>query len=758
MTIAGLAIVQRFMPNAPVMVRLAGGMLAGIVGSAWITYIVALALSGLTDDSLMVGILVTLAVHGAIIGYWGRELRIDQFRLAPFEVIFIGLALVFSFWLMDNRLAEYDGHLMVSAETWGDTALHTALSRSFSWGANYPTEYPFFANEPVRYHFGYDFFAGALQKGGMSVLLSFNLPGALGFTAMMMVLFSIGRMLFYQGEKTAHWWQSRAIWVGLIAVCVLLTNQSLEWVRWVERTGSLGAAIDPANWWNHPSDRVPGTNYLSIGPYYPDKIAIFNTLNVYLTQTHLIIGMATVLFVTFGLLQPLRTGAPLHRDRMLFLGVLFGASFWLNGVLYIAAGVFFGSLLVFFAFTGSWRHAEKVASTPKSVAHPPDTSLARQLVLPLKRPLTLPLVRPLVGVFRVSPNAPLAVPLSETVSGAFWSELMRWTKMAAWFIVPALVLAIPQSIWLNGGSLSNDGAFRTHIGYLVCSSPNSACHANGEMDLLNPRHWQEFMEYWALNEGLVFPLLAIAAFIGTRSDRKILGAVMAVFVFGSLFQLSRDLGGHNHKIFNLWEVLAAPFIAYAIVELWNIGKDNFGTVQLRMRTLQPFAWMIVPVLFFFLVVSGLLDFMTVKNDFKVPVFGDKQASIDWIDDNTAGDAVFLIEPGNLYTAPTLAGRGAFLGYDSWAGSAGYDVDKRLAAIQTIYAALSKDEACRLLTDNEIDYVLIGPDERTSDRFALNEVVFTDGFVLAGTADQSGSPVNFYDVARSCEPGNAVAVP
>src|SRR5258708_3885796 len=69
--------------------------------------------------------------------------------------------------------------LLVSSETWGDTALHTALSKSFSAGANYPTEYPFFANDPIKYHFGFDFFAGVLQKGGLSVLLSFNLPGAL---------------------------------------------------------------------------------------------------------------------------------------------------------------------------------------------------------------------------------------------------------------------------------------------------------------------------------------------------------------------------------------------------------------------------------------------------------------------------------------------------------------------------------------------------------------------------------------------------
>jgi uncharacterized membrane protein len=122
------------------------------------------------------------------------------------------------------------------------------------------------------------------------------------------------------------------------------------------------------------------------------------------------------------------------------------------------------------------------------------------------------------------------------------------------------------------------------------------------------------------------------------------------------------------------------------------------------------------------------------------------------------DAVFLVAPGNLYTAPTLAGRGVFLGYDPWASSAGYDVNARAPVIQAIYAATSKDEACRLLTENDIDYVLIGPDERTSERFALNEATFVGGFALAGTAEQSGSPVDFYSVKDTCGAGSAVAAP
>jgi hypothetical protein len=477
-----------------------------------------------------------------------------------------------------------------------------------------------------------------------------------------------------------------------------MTNQSMEFIRYFERTGSLGDALNPHSWWNLGERSQWTQGYLSIGPYTEDKIAIFNTLNVFLTQTHLIIGMAVVLFVAFGLLQPLRFGQQMPRQRMLLLGLLFGMSFWLNGVLYITAGVFFGALLVVFALSGAFRHAQKAT---------PDRRVQE-----------------------------------------FAREFWRWAKEGAWFIVPALALAVPQAVWLNGG-LGSDGSVRTHVGYLVCSSPNSNCYANGEMDLANLSHWGEFVNYWLLNQGLMFPLLLVAFAIGTRSDLKILAAVMAVFVFGSLFQLSRDLGGHNHKIFNLWEILASLFVAYALVEIWNAGGRRLGQLSVAAPAVRVAGYAIVPVAFLFLVLSGLLDFMTIKNDWEVPVFGDNQPAVDWIDKNTEPDSVFLTAWGELYTAPTLAGRSVFLGYDPWASSAGYDVGPRIQVIGAIYGAQAKDAACGLLTDNDIDYVLIGPAERSGNRFALNEALFRDSFVAAGSAPAGAAQIDVYDVAASC---------
>lgn len=726
LTIAGILVVTRFMPKAPVMVRIAGGFLAGIVFSGWITYACAYGLHSATSDSLLIGLIVSIAVNVAVISALSLRFRLSDYKLAPLEIVLIGLALVFSFWLMNQRLmvqTDQPGDpLVVSSNTWGDTALHVALSKSFSQGDNYPTEYPFYAHEPIRYHFGYDFFAGALQEGGFSVQWAFNLPGALGFTAMMIMLFALARFLFAGyggGTRNPGSLRNFGVWTGLVAVALLMTNSSFAFIRYFDQFDNAGLsftdALDPnggagtsaLGWWHL-------NRYLALGPYDVgqgvDIISLFNTPNVYLTQTHLIIGMAIVLFVAFGLVQPLRNGHPLTPLRGGFLGVLFGLCFWINGVLYIAVGVFFASLLIVFAGFAAYRHAEKGDS--------------QELAVEFGR--------------------------------HFWTK----TKEYAWFFVPGLLLAIPQVYWLNGNSFAASGDVSTHIGYLVCSG-NAGCHGvdgsgNAQMDLLSLHDWGKFVEYWWYNAGLAIPLMMLAMIWGSRSDRKIFFAAMMVFVFASTVQLSRDLGGHNHKVINLWENLVDPFVAFGLVGLWNVSADQVKVLGSKIdgRVVSYTAKAVVPIVFFFLVFSGLLDFMTIKNDFKVAVYGERQPSIDWIDENLPRDAVFLTVWGDLYTSPTMAGRRVYLGYDPWVGSAGYDANTRKDREAQMYGATDKASACTLLTQEGIDYVEIGHDERQkASTLNLNEGLYVTNFTVAGSVEEQrgGQPetVTYYDVAASC---------
>jgi hypothetical protein len=183
-------------------------------------------------------------------------------------------------------------------------------------------------------------------------------------------------------------------------------------------------------------------------------------------------------------------------------------------------------------------------------------------------------------------------------------------------------------------------------------------------------------------------------------------------------------------------------------------------IRIDMDPFRGIALALCAIAFGVLVASGIVDFMTVKNDFKVRVFGDppEPEAIQWINDNTPKDAVFLTDWDQLYTVPTLAGRGVFLGYSPWAGSAGYDVPPRVKTIVEIYTAQSKTTACSLLTGNEIDYVMISAAERGGTHFQLNEALFNDQFTLAGAIPLGGDAFTVYDVQKSCGSAAVSAAP
>jgi hypothetical protein len=703
-TIAAIAVVQRLFPRMSPLGRLAGGYVVGVLASAWLTFGVAWALAWATESNLEIGILVTIVVSGGVIGWLGRDLRPAQFKMSLVEGLCLAGSLAFGFWLIGSRLSG--DPLTVSAEPWADAAYHITILRSFSEGHNYPPSFPFFGGETMRYHFGTDFFAGALEVGGLPVEWTLNLPGSLGFAAMMIFIFEIGRLLF------------RSTWVGAIAVIIVITNGSLAFLRFLEFYDLAIYDIDGiiSKMWDH-------RGYLAIGPYArsvgydgqadmfnnpADRISLFWTPNIWLTQTQLIMGMALVLFVTLGLLGPLKEDRPFTRLQALLLGLVMGGTFWVNGVLWVPAMGFMLVLVVLFVFYRRDLRSD-IRRTRKAFGEG----------------------RLFGAIGRRLPSLPGRYP-----------ELL-------YFLGPAIILALPQVLWLNGGT--GGGAFDFHLGYLTCTTPRATdCYP--DFELMESGAWVELVRYWWMNLGVGLPLLILGLVLAKPRERLVGLAVMSIFVFGNLFQLGRDLGGHGHKIFNLWEILISVFAAYGFVALWDLVKRNIklGDLTINREWINWGLRALMPLIFVALVFSGIIDFMTVKNDPRFGVFSGQEAAIEWIQNETDRDAMFLTVYGDPYTTPGLAGRPLFWGgFEPWTSDKGHDITGRQQIIQQIYGAATKEDACRLLLENDIAYVQIGGSERAGNKFTVNSQLFESQFVRAYTQD--AGPLMYFDVAASCEP-------
>lgn len=99
------------------------------------------------------------------------------------------------------------------------------------------------------------------------------------------------------------------------------------------------------------------------------------------------------------------------------------------------------------------------------------------------------------------------------------------------------------------------------------------------------------------------------------------------------------------------------------------------------------------------------------------------AAVEWIRNNTPGDAIVLESKGASYRSnynriSTITGRQTLMGWDGhesqWRGEAfGEMAQGRDQALETIYRGGTPDQIRRTLDEWQIDYVYIGPIERTN---------------------------------------------
>ncbi|GAE89762.1 hypothetical protein [Acetivibrio straminisolvens] len=92
-----------------------------------------------------------------------------------------------------------DGVMKIGWSVSSDFSPHLAVIRSFSYGFNFPTEYPHFADGNMRYHFMFMFLAGNLEFLGLRIDWAFNLPAILSIVSFLTLLYSFAVLLL--GEK-----------------------------------------------------------------------------------------------------------------------------------------------------------------------------------------------------------------------------------------------------------------------------------------------------------------------------------------------------------------------------------------------------------------------------------------------------------------------------------------------------------------------------------------------------------------------------
>ena len=175
-----------------------------------------------------------------------------------------------------------DGQFVMKSKLYSDFGAHLPLIRSFSHGANWPPEYPFFVGEPIRYHYFFYLIVGMLERVGLQIDLALNIPSAVGMTMLLFMVYKIA-LLFFKRRL-----------IGLLAVVLVIFNGSLAFVEYFNQQGWTWQALLA----------IPEqVQFASFGPWSGRLVAAFWNWNIFTNQRHLALGYGLVLVAIFPLLK-----------------------------------------------------------------------------------------------------------------------------------------------------------------------------------------------------------------------------------------------------------------------------------------------------------------------------------------------------------------------------------------------------------------------------------------------------------------------
>ena len=243
------------------------------------------------------------------------------------------LLFVFSSFLMWKTFqVTPEGDLKLASRVWSDFAATIPLIRSFSFGSNFPPEYPIFAGPPIRYHFLFFAAVGLLEKTGIRLDLALNSLSTISFFLLTIAIYYLGKMVF-KSKK-----------VGILSVILFLFNGSWGFLEFFKKNPISLNILD---------DIVKNREFSSFGPYDGKIVSAFWSLNIFTNQRHLGLAYAAFLFLMLFLYRYSKKPRKLTLNKICILGIILGlfpfihmAVFGMMGIAILVAFLIFPKIRI----------------------------------------------------------------------------------------------------------------------------------------------------------------------------------------------------------------------------------------------------------------------------------------------------------------------------------------------------------------------------------------------------------------------------
>src|SRR5262245_32459635 len=238
----GDSICRRFLRYSSTPQRIASAFLVGLLVSTWITYLGARGFAN-SSRPLVVGNLLFFLIAGGISfllrrrdlknGNSGNRSSDQTEALSDKRLDWATAAIFFvvAWWMMFSSFNMQAGKLQIANHQWSDFGPNVAIMQSFALGRNFPTEYPHFAGDRIRYHFLFYFQAVNLEYLGLNPAWSNNLLSVLSLVSMLIMVMALGYTIF------------RSRTVGRLGAALFFFHGSLAYISFLRSQGSINNAI-----------------------------------------------------------------------------------------------------------------------------------------------------------------------------------------------------------------------------------------------------------------------------------------------------------------------------------------------------------------------------------------------------------------------------------------------------------------------------------------------------------------------------------
>ncbi len=649
---------RRFYQFESVAHRCAAAILVGLLVSSWFTYLAGLAFFWTSRPLLWANLLFFVAAvvllswpkwKSRILKSAPEEAHLKRSKLflprprgsSIADWLLIAGYVILVSWMMFASFNTKAGKLQIANPEYSDFGPNTALIQSFAVGHNFPTEYPHFSGDRIRYHFLFYFQAGNLEFLGLDPAWSLNLLSITTLVAMLVIVMTLGEVLF----------NSRA--VGRLGSLLFFFFGSLSYVPFLRKQASVRAAIQAIT---HQRDYLQ-----TIFPYRGEAWGTWSQVT-YLNQRHFASAIGILLLVLVFLVIRYRAVAAKRAKARAATETMTAQP---NGLPATAP------LAVSANPSGDVRESQvEMPSVSVATQSTEETTITAEPFIATLRPFIFS-----GALLSLLPmwNSAVFIAAAAILGLLFILCPLRLQMLA--LAVTAGLIALPQMLFLSGGGGRAHMPKLLHWGYTI-DHPTVA----------------NVTKYLGFTFGFKWLLIALALVFATSLQRRFFLAFLSLIAVAFCFQFTIEVLA-NQKFIHIWVIIVNLFVAFAVWRLWRLrvlGTTLPGKFAAIATTL-----LIIP--------GGIIDFFPIHNTGWSEVQYRNDPLIDWLQKNTSPRDIFLTD--RFVTHPILmAGRRVLYGWPYYAWSAGYNASNYDRLYTELFEGKDPWKVYHLLKENGISYV------------------------------------------------------